>query len=118
MTRNAPPSSAAPLGPYRVRTVNAAINAANKIHDDATAARYGFRGGLVAGTLMYAHMTTPLVERLGAAWLERSVSELRLLQPAYDGEELTVEGACAEGAWRLSLRNAARAELAVLETRR
>jgi len=110
-------SSTAALGPHHVRTVNVSINSANKIHDDAAAARYGFRGGLVAGTLMYAHMTTPLVERLGAAWLDASVSELSLLQPAYDGENLVVEGSVADAGWRVTLRNAAGDQLALLETR-
>ena len=108
------------LPAYRVRTVNVSINSANKIHDDTTAARYGFRGGLVAGTLVYAHMTTPLVQHFGASWLDHSVSELRLLQPAYDGEWLSVDVRRAEGdaggPWRAVVHNEARAELATLET--
>jgi hypothetical protein len=109
------------LPPHRVRTVNVSINSDNKIHEDDTAARYGFRGGLVAGTLVYAHMTTPLVQRLGTAWLDGSVSELRLLQPAYDGEWLTVEGDAQDGGagesgYRLRVRNEGGAELATLET--
>jgi len=100
--------------------VNLSINSANKIHDDATAARYGFRGGLVAGTLVYAHLTVPLVQTLGTAWLDGSVSELKLLQPAYDGEWLTVESApesAGDGAHHLRVRNEGGTELAVLETR-
>src|SRR3972149_711575 len=91
------PEAVTALAPHRVRTVNVSINSANKIHDNATAARYGFRGGLVAGTLVYAHMTTPLVRRLGTAWLDGCTSELKLLQPAYDGEWLTVEGEALTG---------------------
>jgi hypothetical protein len=118
--------AAAPQLPtHRVRTVNVSVNSANKIHDDGTAARYGFRGGLVAGTLVYAHMATPLAQALGEAWLDGSVSELKLLQPAYDGEWLTVEsepapadaGAAGEPAWHLRVRNEAGTELATLETR-
>jgi hypothetical protein len=110
-----------PLGPHRVKTVNASANAANRIHDDETAIRYGFRGGLVDGTLIYAHLTTPLVERLGSAWLEGSVSELRLLQPAYDGDDLTVTGVPLDDpghgpGYRLSAHNASGTELATLET--
>ena len=117
-----PSSTTTALPTYRVRTVNVSINSANKIHDDETAARYGFRGGLVAGTLMYAHMTTPLVRHFGVAWLDRSVSDLRLLQPAYDGEWLTVDmapGTAANGdgaAWQAVLRNEPGAELATLAT--
>lgn len=114
-------SSAPDLAPHRVQTVNISVHSDNKIHDDATAARYGFRGGLVAGTLMYGHLSTPLVQLLGARWLDHSVSEVKLLQPAYDGEWLTVEGQArradddAEG-YRLAVRNEAGTELATLET--
>ncbi len=111
----------AALAPHRVQTVNVSINSANKIHDDSVAAAYGFSGGLVAGTLVYAHMTTPLVEALGERWLDGSVSELRLLQPAYDGEWLDVSGEprpADDGApgYRVAVRNAAGVELAALET--
>lgn len=113
-------SSAPPT--HRVRTVNLSVASDNKIHDDATAAQYGFRGGLVPGTLMFAHMATPLAAQLGAAWLDGSDTELRLLQPAYDGEWLTVEtGPAADDptgrAFTASLRNEAGAELASLGTR-
>jgi len=116
-----PSSPAAELAPHRVRTVNISAQSSNKIHDDQTAARYGFRGGLVAGTLVYAHLTTPLVEHLGTSWLDHSVSEVRLLQPAYDGEWLTVQGQAGEAGergagYRLAVHNAAGAELATLES--
>jgi hypothetical protein len=117
---NEPASGGVALGPHRVRTRNLSINSANKIHDDEVAAEYGFAGGLVAGTLVYAHMTTPLVERLGAQWLDGSVTELRLHKPAYDGESLTVRGeASADGASTHGVRieNAAGEVLATLETR-
>ncbi len=110
----------APFAPYRVRTANVSLHSDNKIHDDATAARYGFRGGLVPGVLMYAHLATPLVAHLGSAWLERSQSELNLLRPAYDGEWLTIAAHPAQdgpaGALHLSARNEAGEELATLDT--
>lgn len=120
MTESSRAGTALPA--YRVRTVNVSINSANKIHDNATAARYGFQGGLVAGTLVYAHMTTPLVKHFGAAWLDHSISELKLLQPAYDGEWLTVDVRPAQGsddppdAWRAVVRNEGGTDLATLLT--
>ena len=39
-----------PLEPYRVSAHNTAQASENKIHDDATARRFGFSGGLVGGS--------------------------------------------------------------------
>ncbi len=110
------------LEPHRVRTRNLSIASDNRIHDDALAARYGFAGGLVAGTLVYAHMTTPLVRVLGPRWLEHSVAELRLLKPAYDGQRLTVTamalpGAEEEAGYSVGIANEQGTRLATLETR-
>lgn len=115
------PQPAEQLAPHRVRTVNVSINSANKIHDDETAARFGFRSGLVAGTLVYAHMSTPLVQHLGERWLDGSVSQLKLLAPAFDGEWLTVQASALADApegpgWHVTVSNEAQAELAVMET--
>jgi hypothetical protein len=45
------------LGPYRVKAFNASKESENKIHDDAVARQFGFRGGLVPGVDVYAYMT-------------------------------------------------------------
>ena len=100
--------------PYSVRTRNISIASDNKIHDDDIAARHGFRGGLVAGTLMYAHMTTPVVARLGPDWLHRGRGSLRLLNPAFDGEELSVHLGGDGPALHAQLYNEANEELAQL----
>ena len=42
------------LPPYHVSAHNTAKASENKIHDDATAKRFGFRGGLVGGVHVYA----------------------------------------------------------------
>ena len=57
------------LGPYRVEAFNASKESENKIHDDAVARRFGFRGGLVPGVDVYAYMTHLPVQRWGRAWL-------------------------------------------------
>jgi acyl dehydratase len=83
--------SAGALGGYRVRATNLSRYSANKIHDDAVARSYGYAGGLVAGTTVYAYLTRPLVAAWGLAWLERGTARLTLLRPVYDGEALGVD---------------------------
>ncbi len=99
------------LGPYRVEAFNASKESENKIHDDAVARRFGFRGGLVPGVDVYAYMTHLPVRRWGRAWLERGVAECRLLRPVYDGDTAIVTA--AEGAAGLDLRIESHGELCV-----
>jgi hypothetical protein len=54
-----------PLGPYQVEAFNTAAQSENKIHDDAVARRFGFKGGLVPGVEVYAYMTHVPVARWG-----------------------------------------------------
>src|SRR5436190_7743506 len=76
---------------YRVRARNTSVESENKIHDDATAASFGFRGGLVPGVTVYAYMTVPLVERFGLDWLVRGSMQVKFHQPFYDGDEVIVK---------------------------
>ena len=80
----------APLAPYRVSAYNTAHDSDNKIHDDATARRFGFGGGLVPGVDVYGYMTHVPVARWGRAWLEHGTAECRFFKPVYDGETATV----------------------------
>lgn len=73
------------LGPYRVTAFNSAHDSENKIHDDATARRFGFGGGLVPGVDVYGYMTHLPVLRWGRDWLERGAAECRFVKPVYDG---------------------------------
>ncbi|HKP12758.1 MAG TPA: MaoC family dehydratase [Blastocatellia bacterium] len=84
------PADATASQVYRVRARNTATASENRIHDDATAARYGFRGGLVPGVTVYGYMTVPVVERFGRAWLERGAMQIKFIQPVYEGDEVTV----------------------------
>jgi hypothetical protein len=106
--------------PYDVTTRNVSINSENKIHDDVEAKRFGFRGGLVPGTTVYAHMTTPVVARYGAAWLGCNTGDVVLLKPAYEGDRLRVTIADALGhdhpGLALEIFNAEHLLLAKLET--
>jgi acyl dehydratase len=82
---------------YRVRAHNAAIDSENRIHEDGTAQRHGFRGGLVPGVTVYAYMTRPVVATFGRAWLERGTMSARFLRPFYDGDEVTVSAQAEAG---------------------
>lgn len=78
------------IPPYRVRAFNTAHDSENKIHDDATARRFGFGGGLVPGVDVWGYMSHLPVMRWGRAWLERGTAECRFYKPVYDGDEVTV----------------------------
>jgi len=79
------------LPTYRVRARNTSADSENKIHDDAVAASYGFRGGLVPGVTVYGYMTFPIVARFGHDWLERGSMQVKFHQPFYEGEEVAVQ---------------------------
>ena len=74
------------LPPYHVAAYNTAKSSENKIHDDATAKRFGFKGGLVGGVHVYAYMSHLPVQRWGRAWLERGTGEARFGKPVYEGD--------------------------------
>ena len=67
----------------------------NKIHEDDLARQYGFKGGLVPGVTVYAWMTHPVVEALGAEWIERGTFETRFAKPIYYEEPATVRAKVA-----------------------
>ncbi len=75
--------------PYRVLATNLATTSTNKIHDDAVAQQYGFKGGLVPGVEVYAYLTNPLVEQ-SRDWLTQGSMHIRLRRPVYDGGWVTV----------------------------
>src|SRR5205085_9225156 len=79
-----------PIEPYRVKAFNTAHDSENKIHDDATARRFGFGGGLVPGVDVYGYMSHLPVMRWGRAWLERGTADCRFYKPVYDGEPAVV----------------------------
>ena len=75
---------------YTVEAYNTAFDSTNRMHDDAVAQTYGFRGGLVPGVDVWAYMTRPCVNRWGEAFLTGSTMEARFVLPVYDGELVTV----------------------------
>jgi acyl dehydratase len=98
----------ASLEPYRVAAFNTAHDSENKIHDDATARRFGFGGGLVPGVDVYGYMSHLPVMRWGRAWLERGTAECRFFKPVYDGDTATVSA--TESGGRLDITVESRGE--------
>ena len=74
------------IPPYHVRAFNTAKTSENKIHDDATARRFGFTGGFVGGVNVYAYMSHQPLQRWGRAWLERGTAAARFGKPVYEGD--------------------------------
>lgn len=87
------------VAPCRFVARNIDPQAANAIHDDDVARRFGFSGALVPGVELFAGATSPLVAAGGQAWLARGRIHLRFRRPVYDGEQVDV--ALADG--RLTL---------------
>src|SRR4051794_22362189 len=95
--------------PYHVSAYNTAKASENKIHDDATARRFGFTGGLGGGVHVYAYMTHQPLARWGRAWLERGTGDCKFSKPVYEGD--IAEIAADETAEGLSLKVMSRGEL-------
>ncbi|MEK7793966.1 MAG: MaoC family dehydratase [Candidatus Hydrogenedentota bacterium] len=92
--------------PIRVTANNYALHSDNKMHDDSTAAEYGFRGGLVPGVGVYAYMTQQAVRAFGREWIERGAMRGKFLKPVYHGETVTVHAEqLATDALKLSVVN-------------
>ena len=95
------------MGELSARTVvafNTATASANRMHDDAVAREFGFRGGLVPGVDVYAYLAHPPAEAWGLDWLERGTMSARFVQPVYDGDRVEVVPA---GDGDLELRDSA-----------
>jgi len=97
--------AAAQLAPYRIVAFNTAHASENKIHDDATARRFGFSGGLVPGVDVYGYMTHMPVEHWGRSWLERGTADCRLYKPVYHGDEAVVTATGASGSLEITLES-------------
>ena len=94
------------LSPYQVSAFNTATASENKIHDDATAQRFGFRGGFVGGVNVYAYMTHLPLQYWGRAWLERGTGDAKFGKPVYDGEIAEVSGVEDADGMALSVNSA------------
>ncbi|HLY47511.1 MAG TPA: hypothetical protein VKQ73_18175 [Stellaceae bacterium] len=93
------------IEPYQVVAFNTAHDSENKIHDDATARRFGFGGGLVPGVDVYGYMSHLPVMRWGRDWLDRGTAECRFFKPVYDGDSATVTAVDTEGRLEISVES-------------
>ncbi len=69
----------------------------NRIHADDVAQRFGFRGGLVPGVVVYAYLVEPALRAWGRDWLERGTASIELRRPLYDGAPYRVTVAADSG---------------------
>ena len=75
---------------YQVQAYNLSHASENRIHDDATAQRFGFTGGLVPGVEVFAYCCHPAVEKWGRAFLNRGEVAASFQKPVYDGRLATI----------------------------
>lgn len=78
---------------HTVQAYNTATESENKIHDDETAKKFGFQGGLVPGVEVYAYMSHIPVAKWGLDWLAGGEADTRFVKPVYDGHEAVMTGA-------------------------
>ena len=90
---------------YHVDAYNTATASTNKIHDDAVARTYGFRGGLVPGVDVFAYLTQAPVATWGLDWLAGGWITARFATPVYDGDEATVTAVEVDDRLDLTLRD-------------
>ena len=101
------------LATYQVVTHNPSSASENRMHSDDVARQFGFKGGLVPGVTVFAHMTQPLAAHYGEAWLSRGTADVRFSKPAYEGELLSINTADdGDGSHVLTCLNAQGVELA------
>lgn len=90
---------------HQLIAFNTAKDSENRMHDDVTAQRFGFVGGLVPGVEVYAYMTRPAVAHWGPEWLARGWLSARFNQPVYDGEATDVNAKmAADGQMTIEVR--------------
>jgi hypothetical protein len=74
---------------YKVLAYNYAHDSENKIHDDETAAQYGFKGGLVPGVADYGYLSRATFKAWGKPWLSGGSMQAKFIKPIYHGEMAT-----------------------------
>jgi hypothetical protein len=75
------------IGRWR-RPANPHLHLKGSIHDNTSAQRLGFRGGLVAGSIHSELFPPLLLKAFGQRWLERGNLSLYFLEPTLDREEV------------------------------
>ncbi len=77
-------------GPRQVVAHNDAADSGNPIHDDETARRFNFTGALVPGVTVFGYLSSAVLHEFGPAWLDEGAAHVRLRQPVYAGDTVTI----------------------------
>ena len=70
----------------------------NRIHTNAGAQEYGFKGAFVGGVTLYAWCVPTIVEAQGDAWLDDGWVNIRFRRPVYPGAQIQVQVTRQDGA--------------------
>jgi hypothetical protein len=105
-------ADAAPIwiGEFR-KPRNSAAEVKGSIHDDATAAKLGFKGGTVAGSIHMDQFVPGLLEIYGERWFETGAMSLYFTQATVDSEAVRATIAAGEDRARLTMHNEAGAQI-------
>lgn len=63
----------------------------NRIHTDAGAQEYGFKGAFVGGATLYGWCVPTILEALGEQWLSTGWTDVKFIKPTYPGSRIRVE---------------------------
>lgn len=99
-------------GPFRTPR-NMAAEVKGSIHDDATAAKLGFRGGTVAGSVHMDQFVPRLLDLYGESWFETGTLSLYFTQATVDREEVAAQVAADAQRAHLSMHNRDGAQICV-----
>jgi len=88
---------------YEVDAYNYAHDSENRIHDDAEAARYGFRGGLVPGAAVFAYLARAVHAAFEDEWLGQGSMQAKFVKPVYHGERARAQACVTDDPGRLQL---------------
>jgi len=95
-----------------ISAFNTAVHSPNKIHDDETAAKFGFTGGLVPGVEVFAYMAHWPSNLWGEDFLRGGRMQGRFYKPVYDGEDATITAEEKDGGLALAVNTAGAAPAA------
>jgi hypothetical protein len=90
---------------------NSAAEAKGSIHDDATAAKLGFKGGTVAGSIHMDQFVPGLLEIYGDHWFETGAMSLHFTQATVDSEAVRATIEPGDERARLTMHNEAGAQI-------
>src|SRR3954468_13660426 len=97
-------------GPFR-QPRNSAAEVKGSIHDDATAAKLGFKGGTVAGSIHMDQFVPGLLALYGDAWFQTGSLSLYFTQATVDAEKVRAKVEPGAERARLSMENEAGARI-------